>query len=155
VRPGTALVTALLATTALATGWQLGSHPSTAPLAGVEVVAAPPSPGPAPAGAASPPKTRKPKAKVHQKITGAVVNTPYGTVQVRILVTGKRVTDVQAVHLTDANGESRRISASAAPVLRRESLSAQSAQIDLVSGATYTSQGYKLSLQAALDQAHA
>ena len=87
-------------------------------------------------------------------MNGAVVRTPYGTVQVQVVLTGSRITDVRALHLTDANGTSRRISADAAPVLRREALTAQSAKVDTVSGATYTSQGYQMSLQAALDQAH-
>ena len=43
----------------------------------------------------------------------------------------------------------------AAPTLRREALAAQSAKIDTVSGATYTSEGYRQSLQAAIDAAHA
>jgi uncharacterized protein with FMN-binding domain len=59
------------------------------------------------------------------------------------------------VHLTDANQHSRDISAAAAPQLRQEALRSQSASIDTVSGATYTSEGYRQSLQAALDQAHA
>jgi uncharacterized protein with FMN-binding domain len=67
---------------------------------------------------------------------------------------GAQISDVRALRLTDANGRSRRISADAAPLLRREALTAQSAQVDTVSGATYTSQGYQMSLQAALDQAH-
>jgi uncharacterized protein with FMN-binding domain len=59
------------------------------------------------------------------------------------------------VRLTDANRHSRDISRAAAPVLREEALRAQSARIDTVSGATYTSEGYRPSLQAALDQMHA
>jgi uncharacterized protein with FMN-binding domain len=86
--------------------------------------------------------------------TGAVVGTPYGNVQVMAVTSGRRITDVRAVHLTDANQHSRDISASAAPELRREALRAQSASIDTVSGATYTSEGYRESLQAALDQMH-
>jgi len=89
------------------------------------------------------------------RYTGALVGTPYGNVQVVVVTSGSRITDVRAVHLTDANQHSRDISASAAPDLRREALKAQSASIDTVSGATYTSEGYRQSLQAALDQMHA
>jgi uncharacterized protein with FMN-binding domain len=88
------------------------------------------------------------------RYTGAVVGTPYGDVQVELVTAGTRITDVRALQLTDANQHSRDISASAAPALRREALRAQSASIDTVSGATYTSEGYRQSLQAALDQMH-
>jgi uncharacterized protein with FMN-binding domain len=76
-------------------------------------------------------------------------------VQVRIVVTGRRLTDVTALHLTDSSSRSVSISAYAAPILRREALAAQSARIDTVSGASYTSQGYQQSLQSALDLARA
>jgi uncharacterized protein with FMN-binding domain len=83
-----------------------------------------------------------------------VVSTPYGNVQVAAVVKGSKLLDVKALHLTDANGTSRSISASAEPQLHSEALQAQSANIDTVSGATYTSEGYRQSLQAALDAAH-
>ena len=84
-----------------------------------------------------------------------MVSTRYGPVQVRIDVSGSQITDVVAVQLTNSNRTSVQISASAAPILRQEALQAQSAQIDMVSGATYTSEGYQRSLQGALDAAHA
>ena len=99
-------------------------------------------------------KSSSSQSSTRQTVRGALVSTPYGNVQVEVVLVGKRITDVQALHLTDANGHSRAISAGAAPTLRREALTAQSATIDTVSGATYTSEGYKTSLQAALDQAH-
>jgi uncharacterized protein with FMN-binding domain len=68
--------------------------------------------------------------------------------------TGTRITAVHAVHLTDSSQHSVSISDRAAPTLRQEALSAQSAQIDVVSGATYTSEGYIASLQSAIDAAH-
>lgn len=83
-----------------------------------------------------------------------MVSTPYGDVQVMAVTSGSRITDVKALQLTDANQRSRDISASASPMLRQEALQAQSASIDTVSGATYTSEGYRQSLQAALDQMH-
>jgi uncharacterized protein with FMN-binding domain len=85
---------------------------------------------------------------------GALVSTPYGDVQVKVVYSGRRITDVVALHLTDSSGTSVAISDQAAPILRREALAAQSAQVDTVSGATYTSEGYRQSLQAALDAAH-
>lgn len=84
-------------------------------------------------------------------VSGPVVNTQYGPVQVQATVAGGRVTDLQAVQLP-AGGRSGDISSYAAPILRREALAAQGAGIQAVSGATYTSAGYSQSLQAALDQ---
>lgn len=101
------------------------------------------------------PSTRAPAAlKGKGQITGAAVDTPYGTVQVQVTLSNGRITDVQPLQLPGDRMRSQMISQYAAPVLRSEALQAQSAQIDLVSGATYTSDGYAQSLQAALDQAH-
>ncbi|MCU1482900.1 MAG: FMN-binding protein [Subtercola sp.] len=85
--------------------------------------------------------------------TGSSVNTRYGTVQVQITVSAGSITDVTALQLTDSDSRSVQISNRAAPVLRQEVLAAQSANVDSVSGATYTSDGYLKSLQSALDQA--
>jgi uncharacterized protein with FMN-binding domain len=85
---------------------------------------------------------------------GSVVNTDYGTVQVSVTLSGGKISEVTALKLTDDGGRSVQISREAAPVLRSEVLKAQSANVDSVSGATYTTQGYLTSLQAALDSAH-
>ncbi|QNE45050.1 FMN-binding protein (plasmid) [Frigoribacterium sp. NBH87] len=85
--------------------------------------------------------------------TGTAVSTRYGTVQVQVTISGGTFGDVTALHLTDDDGRSVQISARAAPVLAQEAVAAQSASIDTVSGATYTSDGYLQSLQSALDQA--
>ncbi|MEV0978339.1 FMN-binding protein [Streptomyces sp. NPDC049915] len=85
--------------------------------------------------------------------TGESVDTRWGPVQVRVTVTGGRLTDVTAVVYPSENPRDQEINAYAIPQLRREALDAQSAQIDSVSGATYTSDGYKQSLQSALDSA--
>jgi uncharacterized protein with FMN-binding domain len=69
------------------------------------------------------------------------------------VVSAGTITDVKALQLTNQDGRSIQISNYAAPVLRTEALSAQSADIQSVSGATYTSEGYVTSLQAALDKA--
>jgi uncharacterized protein with FMN-binding domain len=85
-------------------------------------------------------------------VDGDSVNTRWGPVQVRITVTGSKITDVLALRSPDANRRDLEISAVALPVLRQETLSAQSAKIDAVSGATYTSDGYTRSLQSAIDR---
>ena len=85
--------------------------------------------------------------------TGAAVTTRYGIVQVKVTVSDRKITNVSFAQLTAFDGHSARINADAAPILLQETLTAQSAQIQTVSGATYTSQGYQQSLQSALDKA--
>lgn len=86
-------------------------------------------------------------------VDGPVVSTEYGDVQVRVVLDGSKIVDVQPLQLPSDRSRSARISQEAGPMLRREALQAQSANIDLISGATYTSDGYIRSLQAALNRA--
>jgi uncharacterized protein with FMN-binding domain len=86
-------------------------------------------------------------------VTGSAAQTRWGPVQVRLTVSGGKVTAVDVVEYPDGNGRDQEINAQALPILVEETLSAQSAKIDMVSGATYTSEGYLTSLQSALDQA--
>jgi uncharacterized protein with FMN-binding domain len=86
-------------------------------------------------------------------VTGDTVQTRWGPVQVRVTVKNGKITDVTAVAYPSDNPKDQEINSYAIPQLRREALAAQSAQIDSVSGATYTSDGYKQSLQSALDSA--
>jgi uncharacterized protein with FMN-binding domain len=88
-------------------------------------------------------------------VTGPVVETQFGPVQVAVTFSNGTVTDIQALQLPSDRMRSQEISSYAEPLLRQEALQAQSAQIDLVSGATYTSSAYEQSLQAVLDQAGA
>ncbi|HLY13409.1 MAG TPA: FMN-binding protein [Candidatus Limnocylindrales bacterium] len=85
--------------------------------------------------------------------TGSVVSEPFGEVQVQITMSAGKITDVTALQLP-THGRSGFISQSVAPILQGEALAAQSASIDTVSGATYTSDAYAQSLQSAIDQAH-
>lgn len=84
---------------------------------------------------------------------GQAVQTQYGVVQVKLTVSGTKITNVSFAQLTAYDGRSQEINTEAAPILLQETLTAQSAQIDTVSGASYTSDGYVQSLQSALDQA--
>ncbi|MER5206007.1 FMN-binding protein [Streptomyces sp. NPDC002825] len=86
--------------------------------------------------------------------TGDSVATRYGPVQVRVTLSGGRITEAVAVRTPSENERDREIAGYAVPMLTSETLTAQSAQIDTVSGATYTSEGYIRSLQSALDRAH-
>ncbi|MFF7951112.1 FMN-binding protein [Streptomyces griseorubiginosus] len=86
-------------------------------------------------------------------ITGDTIQTRWGPVQVRITVKDGKLTDVTAVTYPTDNPRDQEINSYALPRLRSEALQAQSADIDTVSGATYTSEGYRQSLQSALDSA--
>jgi uncharacterized protein with FMN-binding domain len=85
-------------------------------------------------------------------LTGTLIETRYGPVEVVVTITNGKIVSVTADQLP-SDGRSGEISAYVAPILTGEAMAAQSAKIDLVSGATYTSTGYATSLQAALDQA--
>jgi uncharacterized protein with FMN-binding domain len=90
---------------------------------------------------------------VARTATGTVANTEYGPMQVQLTLAGTRITKVTVLQRTDDGSESDEIDANAIPKLTSETLAGQSAQIDAVSGATYTSSGYIQSLQSALDKA--
>jgi len=85
--------------------------------------------------------------------TGSTVQTPFGPMQVAAVISGGKITDVKILQRTNEGGRSIQISNQADPMLRSEVLQAQSAKVSTIGGATYTSQGYLQSLQAALDQA--
>ena len=87
-----------------------------------------------------------------ETLTGNVVASRYGNTQVQVTITNGKITAVTALQLP-IGGRSGGISQYVEPVLSSEALTAQSANIDLVSGATYTSEAYAQSLQSALDQA--
>ncbi|MEU8753438.1 FMN-binding protein [Streptomyces chartreusis] len=104
--------------------------------------------------APSAPKTTA-AAPTTRTVTGSTAETKYGPVQVRITLTGSRITEATAVRSPDETARSRDINSTAVPKLNQETLQAQSADVDTVSGATYTSAGYRQSLQSALDRAGA
>jgi uncharacterized protein with FMN-binding domain len=85
--------------------------------------------------------------------TGSSISTRYGNVQVQVTISGGKITDITPLKLTDRGGLSVQISSQVAPILHDEVISAQSANVQNVSGGTYTTQGYLQSLQSALDQA--
>jgi uncharacterized protein with FMN-binding domain len=118
---------------------------------------APPGPTSSPPASTAPktatPKTATPKtAGATRSLTGDPFDNRYGTVQVRVTVQGRTITDVTMIQMPDSHERSLEISQEAEPLLQQEALQAQSAQIDIVSGATYTSEGYAQSLQSALDK---
>ncbi|HEX9339503.1 MAG TPA: FMN-binding protein [Pseudonocardiaceae bacterium] len=93
----------------------------------------------------------QPPAAGPRTVDGDVVDTPYGPVQVAVVLNSNRIVDVKALQTPTEGSRSVRLADLATPILRQEVLTAQSAQVDTVSGATYTSEGYAQSVQYALD----
>jgi uncharacterized protein with FMN-binding domain len=116
---------------------------SETPAPGADTATPTPTPTPAP--------TNRP---ANGTFTGPVVSTRFGDVQVRIVVSGGRVTDVTPVQMPTDRARSAEITRYVTPVLHSEAIQAQSARIDIISGATYTSEAYAESLDAALRQDH-
>jgi uncharacterized protein with FMN-binding domain len=84
--------------------------------------------------------------------SGDAVDTRYGSAQVRVTVKNGKIVTIEPLQLQNNDPHSQQISSSAEPVLQQEALSKQSAGVDAVSGATYTSASYTQSLQSALDK---
>jgi uncharacterized protein with FMN-binding domain len=85
--------------------------------------------------------------------TGPLITTPFSSIQVRAELTRGRLTGVQTLALTGSDAHTRAINARAEPILREEALLAGSAKIDVVSGATYTSESWIESLESAIKDA--
>ncbi|MFD5229515.1 FMN-binding protein [Streptomyces qaidamensis] len=113
-------------------------------------------PGSAQAAGQAPPAAagQAPQGGVNGAVTGDAAQTQYGAVQVRLTMNNGKITQAEAVQ-APKGGRSDQITASSVPRLNQAAVAAQSAEIDAVSGATYTSAGYKKSLQSALDKAKA
>jgi uncharacterized protein with FMN-binding domain len=93
------------------------------------------------------------KSSATTTVTGDVASTQWGPVQVQLTVADGKVTKVDVVQYPNGNPRDDEINSYALPILTKETLDQQSAQIDMVSGATVTSTGYLQSLQSALDKA--
>jgi uncharacterized protein with FMN-binding domain len=87
-------------------------------------------------------------------VNGGVADTMYGPMQVQVTVRGNQILSAHAIVYPQGGGRDQQINSQAIPQLDQETVQTQSAQIDTVSGATYTSDGYRRSLQSALDAAH-
>jgi uncharacterized protein with FMN-binding domain len=124
--------------------------PQTSAPASAPPSSAPPSSGP-PAKKAS--ASAAPAQPQTRTVTGSSIRTRYGDVEVQVIFAGTQITDVVPVRLPDSNGLDQEIDQQVVPILIQETLTAQSANIQAVSGATYTSDGYIRSLQSVLDKA--
>jgi uncharacterized protein with FMN-binding domain len=108
-----------------------------------------------PAAAAAPTPTPVPTNKpANGSFTGAVIPTQFGDIQVRVVISAGRVTDVSALQMPTDRARSAEITQYVTPVLHDEVIQAQSAHIDVISGATFTSEAYAESVNDALRQDH-
>ncbi|MEV0611347.1 FMN-binding protein [Polymorphospora rubra] len=115
-----------------------------------------PAAGPTRTGAAPAPTrttAAPPPATGPYRVTGPVASNDYGAVQVQITMSGDRITEIRTLEMPESSSRSSQLSARAEPLLKAEALREQGADLDTVSGATYTSQSYRESLQGALDAA--
>ncbi len=154
---GTALFVGILAVMGLTIGMRLyGSGPvaTASALTAATAPATPPAGGSSvPTPTATPTATSAaPAANAVRTINGTVVQTPYGPVQVAVTFRGKTITGLKELQSPSDRGRSIEINSYAAPMLAQEVLKSQSARINTVSGATYTSDGYAQSVQSAIDQ---
>jgi len=143
--------------TAVGAAWILTYRVSTQPT-GLAAGPAPspgsaqPSPEVSPQGSPAPSPT--PTAAPGGTFTGQDFPNRFGDVQVQVVMSNGRITDIKALQLPFDRSRSAYISQVAGPMLRDEALKAQSANIDIISGATYTSDSYAQSLESALKQAN-
>jgi uncharacterized protein with FMN-binding domain len=127
-------------------------------LANVRARPQPVAPPPAPLAASEPAPRRvsskRPKSPGPVRTaTGRTLTTPFSVVSVRVTLTGRELTRVETVALGGADARTKAINDRAEPILREAALEAGSAEIDVVTGATYTSEGYIDSLQSAIERA--
>ena len=107
----------------------------------------------APSTPTTTPSTTPSASSGSSTVTGDVAQTQWGPVQVQLTVHGGKITAVNVLQYPNGNHRDVEINDYALPILIDETVKAQNAQIDMVSGATVTSDGYIRSLQSALDQA--
>jgi uncharacterized protein with FMN-binding domain len=113
-----------------------------------------PSPSATASSSASKPASAGSTTTAAKTYTGDSADTRWGPVQVQITVQNGKITKAVAVDYPQGNSRDQEINSYALPVLSQEVTQAQSAQIDAVSGATVTSDGYIQSLQSAIDKAN-
>jgi uncharacterized protein with FMN-binding domain len=80
------------------------------------------------------------------------VQTRFGNVQVKVTFSGKTITKIDVLQVPQESGRDQEIASYSVPILQQEVLQSQSARVDSVSGATYTSDGYLQSVQSAIDK---
>jgi uncharacterized protein with FMN-binding domain len=116
-------------------------------------VIGPASNGATPAGSSAASSRSSSSSTASKTVTGDPADTRFGPVQVKITVKNREITNVTAVEYPKNDALDVQINSIAIPELNKEALAAQKAQINMISGATYTCEGYISSLQSALDKA--
>jgi uncharacterized protein with FMN-binding domain len=137
------ILTATVAGVAATLGFNARTaHPAPTPTPKVATTAAPAAASGSPSSSSS-----------TKTVTSDAVATQYGDVQLKVTVAGRKITKIAAAQLPSNDAKSVAIARYAEPLLRQSALAKQSASVDVVSGATYTSEGYQAALQSALDKA--
>jgi uncharacterized protein with FMN-binding domain len=134
------VLSATVAGTAAVLGFH--THPASSPAAATTTTTATTTPSTSSSSSSSGTKTA----------LGDAMQTRYGPAQVRVTVSNGKIVKIEAVQLQNGDPKSSAISSYAEPILQQSALSAQTAAVDTVSGATYTSLSYEGSLQSALDK---
>jgi uncharacterized protein with FMN-binding domain len=117
---------------------------------------APPSSGPTTSGnGTASPQTAAPSSGPSRSVTGPAENYGYGILAVKVTVRDGRISDVTLAGIRVAESYSQMLAQQVVPILRHEVLSAQSARVNTISGATYTSEAYLASAQSAIAKAKA
>jgi uncharacterized protein with FMN-binding domain len=140
----------VLAATAAGLAATLGFSPHSKTPAAVAVTTTAPSTSSSSSGSS---RSSSSSSSTSKTATGSAISTRYGNVQLKVTVSGGKLTKIQAIQLPSSDPKSSQISSYAEPALSQSALTKQSANVDAVSGATYTSDGYKTALQSALDNA--
>jgi uncharacterized protein with FMN-binding domain len=134
-----------------------GPSPDNAAAAPAAPTTGPAQPAPTATPASAPTATAQPQVASNGlkdgTYTGPSVDVQWGLVQVQATIQGGKITNVQFLQFPSDRRTSQRINAQADPWLQQEAIQAQSANVDLISGATLTSEGFAQSLQGALDAA--
>ncbi len=130
------------------------AFPTKKPPTTLSAPASPSSTSPTSSGSAGSTTTTSPPGGL-RSATGKAVQYGYGRLAVQLSVHGSRITGAKVVGLATADSYSQQIAVQVIPMLRREVLSAQSAHVQTITGATYTSLAYLQSTQAALTKLHA
>ncbi|MCW2968357.1 MAG: hypothetical protein JWM71_2129 [Solirubrobacteraceae bacterium] len=140
-----------ISATVFGTAAVIGFHAHSAAVPVAKASASPAAAATTTSTSSSPP-TASSSSSGTKTATGDAMSTRYGPAQVRVTVSAGKIVKVEAVELQNGDPKSQAISSYAAPVLQQSVLSKQTAAVDTVSGATYTSLSYEASLQSALDK---
>jgi len=156
---GTVLFTIILVVMGATVGLKLyGVGEQSTALSSAHATTTTPSATPTPSASSTPATTPTSSAAAPapaattKTVTGTAVDTRYGPVQVKVTFEGTKITAIDAIQYPTESGRDQEINSQAIPMLQQEAMSSQSAKIDTISGATYTSEGYIQSLQSAIDQ---